>query len=289
LSISVETDWLELWRELAISDPYATNGEPTKRYIEHVKNRRERPDPLLNFLLKEIDSCATVLDIGAGNGRWTIPMAKIAQGVTAVEPSDAMQKVLRENLKADGLNNVRTIQSTWEEAVVEPHDFVVCAHAMYSIVDFSSFIRKMEQSAKKGCYLAIRFPPADGIIGELSHSIHGRYHDSPNAIIAYNALYSLGIYANLLVENNIYRWVNTTFKDAFARAKRHLHLESSTNYDKLIKDTLYRRLIPSDDSLVWPDGMRSALLWWHPSSDSNKLSEHIVPDFQSFKRNGHNT
>ena len=126
----------------------------------------------------------------------------------------------------------------------------------------------MEQYARKGCYLAVRLPSADGIIGELSLSIYGHCHDSPNAIIAYNALYVMGIYANVLVESDISQWTNGTFEQAFARAKRHLHLGSSTAHDKLIHETLTQRLSLLNNLYVWPDGMRSALLWWIPPAIS---------------------
>ena len=265
----MDTDWLKLWRELVNATSYTPRKESSslrRRYEEHARKRKERPDPLLDFVLKNIDSHTSVIDIGAGSGRWTIPLARIALSVTAIEPSVTMREMLCENIEATKLNNVQIIQTSWEDAVVAPHDIVVCAHAMYVDPDFSSFVRKQERHSKKTCYLAIRLPPADGIIGELSLAIYGRFHDSPNAIIAYNALYTLGIYANVMVENDVDRWVSKTYEDAIAKAKRHLRLESSDKYDKLIQDTLARRLVPSDTSLIWPDGMRSALLWWKPTS-----------------------
>jgi FkbM family methyltransferase len=267
----LEIDWLSLWRELVIATSHSVDKEPDslpKRYKDHVRKQGERPDPLLDFVLKGIDGHTTVLDIGAGSGRWTIPLARIAGSVTAIEPSTPMRDMLSENIEAAGLKNIHIIAASWEEAVVAPHNIIVCAHAMYSNPDLSSFIRKQEKHTKRTCYLAIRLPPADGIIGELSLAIYGRSHDSPNAIIAYNALYTLGIYVNVLVENEVYRWVSKTYEDAFAKAKHHLRLETTDKYDKLIRDTLVRRLIPSDDSLIWPDGMRSALLWWSPSPAS---------------------
>ena len=106
----------------------------------------------------------------------------------------------------------------------------------------------------------------NGVIGELTNTIYGRVYDSANAIIAYNALYSLGIYANVLVENEVYPWTNSTLEEAFLRAKRHLHLETNSTYDMLIQDTLRKRLVLLNNSYIWPDGMRSALLWWNPSS-----------------------
>jgi hypothetical protein len=114
--------------------------------------------------------------------------------------------------------------------------------------------------------MSVRLPPADGVIGELTKSIYGRIYDSPNAIIAFNALYSMGIYPNALVESDILPWTNDSLEDAFARAKKHLHLESNNTHDNLIKKFIKERLVFSDGRYVWPDGMRSVLFWWNPKS-----------------------
>jgi hypothetical protein len=177
---------------------------------------------------------------------------------------------LRGNIAVAGLNNIQIIRSSWEDAVVEPHEISVCSHAMYASPDLASFVRKMERYTTGTCYLAIRLPPADGVIGELSLGIYGRQHDSPNTIIAYNALYSMSIHANILVEKDIYHWSDNTFEEAFTRARRHLRLQSSTTHDKLIRDTLTRRLTIENNKYIWPDGMRSALLWWSPSPVSRQ-------------------
>jgi len=261
----MEIDWLELWRELIISNPHTPDCESIKRYKNYTHQSRQRPDSLLDFVLNSIDSSVTVLDIGAGDGRWTIPLAKVAKTVTAVDPAGDMLKGLRENITT-AQANIQIIQSSWEEANVEAHDIVVCAHAMYTSPDLAAFVHKMEQHARKACYMIIRLPPVDGVIGELSNAIYGRLHDSANAVIAYNALYSLGIYANVLVEKDIYCWANDTLEEAFIRAKRHLHLESTSTHDGLIRDALYKRLISKNGRYLWPDGMRSALLWWSPST-----------------------
>jgi SAM-dependent methyltransferase len=261
----MEINWLELWRELVIAGYYPKSNELAQRYEKHARKRMDRPDPLLDFVLKEVDSLDRGLDIGAGSGRWTIPLAKKVKTMSVVEPSDKMAELLRENAATGGLGNIDIISTTWEEAKIGTYDFIVCSHAMYTSPDLAAFVRKMEQYTRKECYLAVRLPPADGILGELSLAIYGRRHDSPDAIIAYNALYSLGIYANVLVENGIVHWENATIEEAFSRAKRHLRLEKDEMHDKLIHETLGRRLQYVNNSYIWPDGMRSALLWWSPA------------------------
>ncbi len=264
----MQTDWLELWRELITANPHTPSSEPIKRYKRHASRGRQRPDPLLDFILGAIDKNDTVLDIGVGDGRWAIPIARLARSVTAVDPDTDILDRLRANIETSP-GNIRIIQSSWEEADVETHDIVVSAHAIYSSPDLALFVRKMEQYARKTCYLSLRLPPVDGVINQLSSVIHGRYHDSANAIVAYNAFYAMGIYPNVLVEKDIHHWVNDTLEEAFKRAKRHLRVQSTGTYDHLIMDTLRRRLSLSNNRYVWPDGMRSAMLWWTPATASD--------------------
>jgi len=260
-----EVNWLELWRGLVTRNSRPPKTERmVEKYKAHAKKRTERPDPLLEFVLKEVKGEDTVIEIGPGSGRWTIPLAEKTKSVTGIEPTYAMADMLRENLGRAGLGNVEILSQTWEDASPAIHDHVICSHGMYGSPDLATFVRKMERSARKNCYLAVRLPPADGIIGELSLKIRGFRHDSPDAVIAFNALYSMGIYANVLVENTMVNWVNDSLEDAFHRAKKHLRLSTSGAYDELITSTLNQRLKFSDGVYLWPDGMRSALLWWSP-------------------------
>lgn len=261
-----EIDWLELWRELVARNFRPERGGLVERYKARTRNRMEKKDSLLDFVLQELDVSDTAIDIGAGSGRWTIPLAQKIRSVTAVEPTPAMVDMLRQNVHEAGLGNVDVLPQTWENATPSVHDVALCAHGVYGSSDLAAFVRKMEDFSRKRCYLAVRLPPADGIIAELSLNVYGCRHDSPNAVIAYNALYTMGISANVLVETDGTNWVDKTFEDAFDRAKRHLCLEASeTSYNELIRSILNRRLSLSNGVYLWPDGMRSALLWWSPN------------------------
>jgi 16S rRNA G527 N7-methylase RsmG len=264
----MQTDYLQLWQELVSNTSRNSPDELLKRYKKHALQKTERPDPLLDFILNSLGQESSVLDIGAGSGRWTIPLARKARSVTAVEPADDMIAILQQNLDSAGLANVNIVQSAWETAEVPGHDVAVCAHAMYSCADLALFVRKMEKFSRKACYMSMRLPPADGIMSELSGTIFGRYHDSANAVVAFNALYSMGIYCNILVEKELYNWSNDSLEEAFLRAKRHLNLDSENRYDGLILDVLARRLRLSGGRYIWPDGMRSLLLWWTPAGSA---------------------
>jgi SAM-dependent methyltransferase len=260
-----ETNWIDLWNKVAAVTPHTTEREKVTRGKKHFRRDSPvRPDPLLDFVLEKLTGEQTFLDIGAGNGRWTIPTAKIVRNVTAIEPSDSMLEMLDENISKAGLDNIRVLQGRWEEADVKPHDIVSCTHAIYETKDFAAFIGKMERHARERCYLVLRLPPHDGITGELFRKIHGHPYDSPNAHLAYNALYSIGIYPNVLIEEDMHNWRDTTFEEAFSRAKRHLNIGETGEHDDLIRETLTQRLTLHDDVYIWPDGMRAVLFWWHP-------------------------
>ena len=133
---------------------------------------------------------------------------------------------------------------------------------MYMSADLAAFVRKMEAHARRMCYLGIRHFRNDGIIQELSAGIHGTRHDSPNFVIAYNALCQMGIYASVLLEDFRRTWTDATLENAFARAKRHLHIEHDASHDGLVMDTLRRRLAHDGGVYRWPDSMTTALVWW---------------------------
>lgn len=268
-----EPNYLELWRNMVKHSgsnfPHAFNRKDKAEAYE-VSTRRKnmgRRDTLLDKVISELTPGSTVLDIGAGTGRWSIPLAKAAAKVTAVDPSAAMLDILKRNAAESGVTDkIEIIQKTWEEAEVAVNDVVVSFHAMYMSADFAGFIHKMETHTKKRCYLGLRHFPIDGIIQELSLKIHGTIHDSPNFIIGYNALYQMGIYANVLIEDFRHNWTDDTLDTAFNRAKRHLILENDNSNDSLIRDTLKRRLAFQEGIYHWPDNMTTALVWWEPNT-----------------------
>jgi SAM-dependent methyltransferase len=265
----IEPDYLQLWRDLTtqahgwFSSRFSHKDKAEAYDIASRRKNRGRRDTLLEFVKQGLKPEDIVLDIGAGTGRWTIPLAGVVSRVTAVEPSKAMSDILISNAVEAGVaGKIKLIPDTWESATVKKHDVVICFHAMYMSADFKAFIHKIESHARKYCYLGIRHFPIDGIIQELALKIHGSRHDSPNFIVAYNALYQLGIYANVSMEDLRQTWTDPTLEDAFARAKRHLNLSDDSTYDELVRTTLEHRLIFQDNVFRWPDSMSTALVWW---------------------------
>jgi SAM-dependent methyltransferase len=272
----IEADYRQLWRALVerfSKDPTLGEKDMLARWEKRARSRgysdeecrRDRDDPLMQFVLGRLEPEDTVLDVGAGIGRWSIPMALICRKVTALDKLPGMLDIIRENASYENVKTIETVQGDWQEVDLEPHDYVLSSHAAYASPDIVDYARKMECLSRKACYIVLRFPKHDGVLGELSRRIHGCWHDSPNFIVGYNALLQAGIGGHVIMEETGRRWHNETLEDAMARAKRHLHLHSE-DHDGVVMDVLEERLTFQDSEYWWPDWMRSALIWWRPNA-----------------------
>lgn len=268
------TDWNALWRELVEIKAHSRRqkhgdnpdiwADRAHEFKEGVKRRWARPDSSREFILSQLDSEATVLDIGAGTGAWSALFAPRVKRVTAVEPSPSMIEVMRRSLEAEGVSNVSIVQGAWPEATVEQHDFSVCSHAMYASLDLAAFLRRMNDATLQTCFLLLRAPSPDGVRAEAAMHIWGQPLDSPNFTIAYNVLLQMGIFANVLMENTGL-WkprTSPSIAAALSDMRRFLGLGDSDEHDGYLEALLRRRLSLVNGVYVWPRDVRSGLIYW---------------------------
>lgn len=72
-----------------------------------------------------------VLEIGAGTGIFTIPIARRCREVTVVDISRNMLAELEKKAAAEGLANIRTINRDAEQSDIEGTFSVICAFAVF--------------------------------------------------------------------------------------------------------------------------------------------------------------
>lgn len=276
--MTAEIDWLALWAELsrrsghhgkrcwAPADGEDAWAERALHYLQEVRRRWEKPDSSRTTVLSAISEQHAVLDIGAGAGAWAELLARHAHRVTAVEPSPAMRGVMERHLDEQGIDNVRIAAGAWPDVEVEPHDISLCAHAMYGWRDLAAGIRAMERVTRVRCFLLMRAPTLDGVMAEASRRVWGHPYDSPNFWIAYNALGQMGIPADVVMEDRGLwgSWTHDTLDEALAELKDRLGVPEPHGADADLRALLEHHLEPRDGSLVWPPGVRSALVSWEP-------------------------
>ena len=88
------------------------NSAHLKSFIFYILKKKE----ILNIT-------SSVLDIGAGTGHYTIPFANEVKDVYAIEPSEKMIFQLEDAIKKNNINNVKLLQSTWQDIDVKLSGF----------------------------------------------------------------------------------------------------------------------------------------------------------------------
>ena len=156
-------------------------------------------DPFFSRLQREVTPRTTVLDVGAGTGRFTLALAPLVEHITAVEPNAAMLGYLRQDMSEQGLTNISIVQTTWEDAPGNlSADIVICSHVLYPIKDIVPFLAKLQAAAQRACYLYLRAEHIDALTAHLWRHFHGDERCLPPGYIhALDVLFEMGIYADV--------------------------------------------------------------------------------------------
>jgi molybdenum cofactor cytidylyltransferase len=117
-------------------------------------------EPALDALLALVEPGETWLDIGAGAGRYALPLARrlAASGgrVLAVEPSAGMLASMRTQASEHRIDNMDIVEARWPEALHQVAarggaDVALIAHVGYDIEAIGPFIQAMEAATRRRC------------------------------------------------------------------------------------------------------------------------------------------
>ncbi|MGH2588055.1 MAG: class I SAM-dependent methyltransferase [Dehalococcoidia bacterium] len=221
----------------------------------------------LRLLRRLTDPGSTVLDVGAGAGRYARAIAPHVRRVVAVEPNGALVADLRTDVAADGLTNVEVVEARWEEADVGPADLVLCSHVLYPHAEIEAFVHKLDTHVRRTCLiLATAAWREPALLLALWQRFHGEpRRGQPDAHHVFNVLYEMDIFPN--VEAAPARgsmWTFDSVEDAVPACREHLILPADPEIDATLDAELRAALSPTPDGrLTLPDRPRIiAGLWW---------------------------
>lgn len=275
-------DWIEHWRRLisrresqslAVQTKETSTGDFWDRrassFNEMTRQRGGQADRFLELVSSVVDKETTVMDVGAGVGRHSIPLAKIAKEVIAVEASEQMAKYLGQNTEAEDIRNLQVVRSKWEEAKQIPEvDVAICSHVIYATEEIVPFIQKVSDHARKHCFFVIRADQVDGHLSELWKLVHGdERQPEPSLMDFYNLLHQMGILANVEVvpfgSGSGSRWTYATWGDAMEHCRSRLYTMPGGRADEIIDAYLRKVLVEQEGRYVWPaPQIRAAIVWW---------------------------
>lgn len=98
----------------------------------------------------------TLLDVGAGSGFFTLPMAESTSSkVYAMDPDRRMLSLIEEKAKEKGLNNIELIQDYLENLSIQNDsiDFVMASLILHEVSSLSKALSKIYEVLKIGGHL----------------------------------------------------------------------------------------------------------------------------------------
>jgi ubiquinone/menaquinone biosynthesis C-methylase UbiE len=159
------TTWAEVWerqmdrwrrmRRGRGADPACAAFWDSLNIWEDYERYTNYPGPLIRPVLDSVDSNQTVLDIGAGSGSFTLPVARQAGWVTAVEPSSSQCRRLMQAAAFEGIVNISVIQKDWNSVGLEEvgrHDIVVASYCLF-MTGIVAAVSKMFRLARRRVFL----------------------------------------------------------------------------------------------------------------------------------------
>jgi len=271
-----EIDWNEMWIEATENASWRKRrrdmtefwNKRSRRYSESLKYN-DRSMKMISKL--DIDPACTVLDIGAGPGTLTIPLAGIVKHVTVVEPSSGMLACLRGNAADEGLANITCINKKWEDATtgadLDLYDVVIASYSL-AMLDMKAALSKMNEVAKRSVYLFTFAGGRAWDYNELWPRLYGEeYRAAPDYIYIYNILHGMGIHADVEITDTEYKERFSSMDEAVEQWMDNL--ESTTpEAEEVIRSYLKDNLVQEDGAFWSKHKMNGAMINWR-TDDGN--------------------
>lgn len=148
----VRADRAQVHRVREVEDPADFYGPVADTF---KFDPRRTDDAVVDALLAHARPTDVWLDIGAGGGRYALPLALAVREVVAIDPSPSMLGVLRSGMAEGGIGNVRIIEGRWPAVDTPAADVALMAHIGYDIESIGPFLDAAEVAAQRLCVAVV--------------------------------------------------------------------------------------------------------------------------------------
>jgi len=215
----------------------------------------------------------TVLDMGCGPGRITVPVAQRVSSVTAADSAESMLAYCKENVKKANLSNVDPVFLDFNDAVVgdniNKHDVVICSRS----ADLQD-LQKLSSLAERIAAIVIwaNAPSIPELLEKLFAGT-GRDNKRPRSgqrdrrvgyNLFYNIVYDLGYEPNVQVVDDGFTRQYSSREEAYS----DLSVLGEFDLDKtdVFHQNVDRFLTENTDGgYTFLLETRSAVIWWDVS------------------------
>jgi SAM-dependent methyltransferase len=226
---------------------------------------RQQHEPTLEVLRSLVRPGESVLDIGAGGGRYALPLALEAAAVVAVDPSEAMLRTLQDSAAQHHVENVRTIHAAWPMIDPPAADVTLAANVLYDIDGVDAFLAAMEACARRLCVLVMAEETPPSPIDRLWPEVHG---ETRVELPALPELLALLLARRTLFDVTLIHRPSLTYdrpEDALAQARRHTWVRPEGEKDRHLQALLHERMVEREGrfALAW-EPVRIGVVSWQP-------------------------
>jgi len=234
------TGALERWREqldgwaipeeILAAAPESPWGFPVGLFRSRARRAGSGPATPSNLeAAHHLPPGGVVLDVGAGGGAASLPLAATAGRLVAVDESPGMVAAFLAAAEAAGVP-AQGVEGRWPEVAgrVGPADVVVCHHVLYNVADLAPFVTALTGHARRRAVaeLTERHPLAG--LRPLWRRFHGLDRpDGPDAGDAAAALAALGLEVTRQDWESPDRFGHDDFDELVAFTRRRLCLPAS--------------------------------------------------------------
>jgi hypothetical protein len=234
------------------------------RLFHLAVERSDFPHRLLDALEPILADCRDAVDVGAGVGAFTVPLARRLKAVTALEPSPVMRDCLERTLARHGLANVAILPGAWGAVTLPQHDLVLVANVSPLFDDLDAFISSATPLARRA--IAVIQNVGSGAekfyFGELYPLLLGRaYPRRRDYLHTLTLLHARGIFASVRIVEYDFDQPFADFDEAVAFWTTRLSLSQPDQVAKLTA-FLRNKLRREDAGWLAPMRRRSAAIWW---------------------------
>jgi SAM-dependent methyltransferase len=267
---------LEAWRLAVLADKTQVEAlpdrpDPSDFYAPVAEQFRADPrragDPSLEHLRSLVEPGDSWLDLGAGGGRYTLPLALRAKRVYAVEPSSGMRQVLASAATDAGVTNLDVFDERWPGPSRCPvADCGLISQVGYDIADIGPFLEQFEAHVSRMC-VAMLFEGAPiSDFGVLWRPVHG---EDRHLLPGLREFITLLLARGRLPEIRLFETPRAVFDslDSLHRtARRPLWVKEGTDQDERLQQAIASIAVPVDNGYVLRRGPRMlGVVTWRPA------------------------
>jgi hypothetical protein len=117
------------------------------------------------YVASHLDKTKTLLDVGGGAGRMSLPLASRCREVVCIDPSPGMTEIFAASVRDAAITNARFVLSGWLEAEAAEGDVALVSHVTYFVPQIEQFVAKLNAATRKRVIIATRSIPPPNQLG----------------------------------------------------------------------------------------------------------------------------